>query len=63
MTKFVLEWVENIVEKGENTGYQHFILFPQFKELMCNGKHSRKMCNGKHSRTVFGLYHPNMEHC
>ena len=20
---------ENIVEKGENTGYQHFLLFPQ----------------------------------
>ena len=26
----VLGRVENIVEKGENTGYQHFILFPQF---------------------------------
>ena len=22
-------WVENIVEKGENTGYKHFLLFPQ----------------------------------
>ena len=21
--------VENIVEKGENAGYQHFLLFPQ----------------------------------
>ena len=21
---------ENIVEKGENAGYQHFLLFPQF---------------------------------
>ena len=27
--KFVLGRVENIVEKGENTGYQHFLLFPQ----------------------------------
>ena len=27
--KFVLGWVENIVEKGENAGYQHFLLFPQ----------------------------------
>ena len=27
--KFVLERVENIVEKGENAGYQHFLLFPQ----------------------------------
>ena len=22
-------WVENIVGKGENAGYQHFLLFPQ----------------------------------
>ena len=28
MTKFVLDWVENIVGKGENTGYQQFLLFP-----------------------------------
>ena len=27
--KFVLEWVENILEKGENAGFQHFLLFPQ----------------------------------
>ena len=27
--KFVLGRVENIVGKGENTGYQHFLLFPQ----------------------------------
>ena len=27
--KFVLERVENIVGKGENAGYQHFLLFPQ----------------------------------
>ena len=27
--KFVLERVENIVEKEENAGYQHFLLFPQ----------------------------------
>ena len=25
--KFVLERVENIVGKGENAGYQHFLLF------------------------------------
>ena len=28
--KFLLGRVENIVEKGENAGYQHFLLFPQF---------------------------------
>ena len=27
--KFVLERLENSVEKGENAGYQHFLLFPQ----------------------------------
>ena len=26
--KFVLGTVENIVGKGENAGYQHFLLFP-----------------------------------
>ena len=25
----VTDWVENIVGKGENAGYQHFLLFPQ----------------------------------
>ena len=27
--KFALGTVENIVEKGENAGNQHFLLFPQ----------------------------------
>ena len=27
--KFVLERAENIVGKGENAGYQHFLIFPQ----------------------------------
>ena len=27
--KFFLERIENIVGKGENTGYHHFLLFPQ----------------------------------
>ena len=27
--KFVLGIVENIVGKGENAGYQHFLLFPR----------------------------------
>ena len=29
MMKFILDWVENIVGKGENGGYQHFLLLPQ----------------------------------
>ena len=36
--KFVLGWVENIVVKGENAGYQHFLLFPQcFQKTSCTG--------------------------
>ena len=27
--KFVLGWVKHIVRKGENAGFQHFLLFPQ----------------------------------
>ena len=26
--KFVLGWLENMVGKGENAGFQHFLLFP-----------------------------------
>ena len=28
--KFVLGSMENILGKGENAGYQHFLLFPQY---------------------------------
>ena len=28
MLKFVPERIENILGKGENAGYQHFVLFP-----------------------------------
>ena len=27
--KFLLEWVENFVGKGENASFQHFLLFPK----------------------------------
>ena len=30
--------VENIVGKGENAGYQHFLLFPQCFQIFCLGK-------------------------
>ena len=33
--KFVLEMLENIVGKGENAGYQHFLLFPQCFQKAC----------------------------
>ena len=44
--KVVFHGIENIVEKEENAGYQHFLLFPQFfkslfppvcqKSLLCD---------------------------
>ena len=33
--KFVLGQVENIVGKGENAGYQHFLLFPRCFQKPC----------------------------
>ena len=37
--KFVLGSVENIVGKGENAGYQHFLIFPQcFQRLLIEGR-------------------------
>ena len=33
MEKIFLEMTENIVGKGENAGYQHFLLFPQFFQM------------------------------
>ena len=37
--KFVLDWIENILGKGENAGYQHF-LFSQniFENLLFQGR-------------------------
>ena len=36
MMIYVLDRVENIVGKGENAGYQHFLLFPQwFQKPSC----------------------------
>ena len=36
--KFFLELKENIVGKGENAGYQHFLLFPQcFQKVSFSG--------------------------
>ena len=38
MMIFVLDRIENIVGKGENTGYQHFLLFPQcFQKAFFSG--------------------------
>ena len=44
--KFVFERVESIVGKGENAGYQHFLLFPQFlqKGLFLKVVKSQGLC-------------------
>ena len=43
--KFVLERQENIVGKGENTGYQHFLLFPQcFQKPDFGGSSKSGLC-------------------
>ena len=37
--EFALGRVKNIVGKGENAGYQHFLLFPRcFKSLFSQGR-------------------------
>ena len=48
MMKILLDREENIVETGENAGYQHFLLFPIMfsKYLYC--RHVKTMaCLGK----------------
>ena len=35
--------VENIVEKGENDGYQHFLLFPQCFQKASFGVHGHEV--------------------
>ena len=35
----IFQRIENIVGKGENAGYQHFLLFPQrFHEISSSGR-------------------------
>ena len=41
--KFVLGRVEKILEKGENAGYQHFLIFPKcFQKLSFPGVKNRE---------------------
>ena len=37
MMKSVFDWIENIVRKGENAGYQRFLLFPCFQKASETG--------------------------
>ena len=41
----VVDWVENIVGKGENAGYQYFLLFPQcFQTAFTRGRKKSGLC-------------------
>ena len=56
--KFVFDGVENIVGKGENTGYQHYLLFPQCFQKLSS---FRVVLNWDHE--VIGLvFQPQMNH-
>ena len=46
--KFALVRTENIVGKGENAGYQHFLLFPQcFEKASSLGSIKSRLCETK----------------
>ena len=49
--KFELEWVENIVGKAKNAGYQHFLIFPQCFQNLCSS-----------GSLKFGLYGKELNH-
>ena len=50
--KFSFYRVENIVGKGENAGYQHFLHFPQcFHKIFSTGV-SKVMLSGRISRNI-----------
>ena len=38
MMVFVFDRIENIMEKGENAGYQYFLLFPQCFQKVFNSR-------------------------
>ena len=45
---FFPTWVENIVGKGENAGYQHFLLFPHcFQKFLLQGRKKSGLCGKK----------------
>ena len=54
--KFVSLRVENIVGKGENAGYQHFLLFPQcFQNVSFSGSLKVDIV-WKRDKNFYGVY-------
>ena len=55
--------VENIVGKGQNAGYHHFLLFPQcFQRLLSHGHSKLRLC-GKGLKRVKMKCGPNCGSC
>ena len=50
--EFVFDWVENIVGKEENAGFQHFLLFPQCFQMASPQGHSKSGLYGEGLTTV-----------
>ena len=51
--KFILGRVENIVGKGENAGYQHFLLFPRcFQKFVFNICVIQELSKKKKKKTI-----------
>ena len=48
-SKFVMRRVENIVGNGENAGYQHFLLFPQYFQKASTAGPLKSGSSGKKS--------------
>ena len=54
--KFDLERIENILGKGENAGYQHFLLFPQcFQKFSFSGLLKSGLCGKELMSSVSNL--------
>ena len=41
VVRFFCEIIENIMGKGENTGYQHFLLFPNVLKKISSQEHQK----------------------
>ena len=55
--KFVLGSVKNIMGKGENAGYQHFLLFPQCFQKLTFPEMSKAGLCGKRLKQVCFVIH------
>ena len=55
--------IEIIVGKGENAGYQHFLLFPQcFQRASSSGRKKSGMC-GKELMNLRKIHHGKKSRC